>query len=79
MDFVASLKSCGVKIFVSSCLTVAPGGVRILVQEEKSAKLGRVGSGGVVGTVQGIASNILTNSSTPKRNIGIGTGNYASI
>ena len=45
---MASLKSCGVKIFVSSCLTL-----------EKSAKLGRVGSGGVVGTVRGIASNTL--------------------
>ena len=65
---MASLKSCGVKIFVSSCLTL-----------EKSAKLGRVGSGGVVGTVRGIASNTLTNSSKPKENIGLGNEKYMSI
>ena len=78
MDFVALLNNCGFELFTTYFFTLAPGGVRILVQEEKSAKLGRVGSGEAVGTVRGIASNTLTNSSKPKENIDLGTGNNVS-
>ena len=75
------MKKLSVKIFVSYFFTFAPGGIRILVQQEKSAKLGRVGSARSAGTrtVRGIAINTLTNYSTPKLNIGLGNEKYMWI
>jgi len=58
LEYLASMKKLSIKIFVSSCFTLAPGGVRILVQQEKSAKLGRVGSGRSAGTRTGHRSRI---------------------